>query len=238
MSPRVPPPTQTLTSLTAVDTRDERGRFGRARSRASQAAASRNKLRPVARRGEPRGQMLCTQRPRRPVPSSCTSPRLRGASRYVPVRSCTACDYHAQTHAFAAAGLAAVAGTPIAHQGSDRAPCHQLCCGRATAAALAAAPEEAAAPQRSKLSARDLQSGPERTSAQSRLRKRTASHVTPSQRASLRHRLAHFLGRAKRFPFQWFTGGATRLYMEIWRHRTSVIHKLQPCGETTWHIIL
>ena len=147
---------------------------------------------------------------RRDMPSSCTSPHLRGSSRYAPVRVRESCEYHAHTHASAAAGLTAVAATSIAHQGSDRAPCHQLCCGRATAAALAAAPEEAAAPQRSKLSARDLQSGPERTSAQSPLRKRTASHAIPRQRASLRARFAQFLGKANRGPFQCFTAGATR----------------------------
>ena len=103
MSPRAPWETGKTTSLTAVDTRDERGRFGRARSRASQAAASRNKLQPVARRGEPRGQMLCTHAHDDLLPSSCTSPRLRGSSRYMPVKDHVACEDHAQMHASAAA---------------------------------------------------------------------------------------------------------------------------------------
>ena len=49
-----PPPTQTSTSLTAVDTRDERGRDRARRSRAAHKAASQNKLHPVESRCEPR----------------------------------------------------------------------------------------------------------------------------------------------------------------------------------------
>ena len=142
--------------------------------------------------------------------SSSTSPRLRGSSRYAPVRSCTACEYHAQMHASAAACLAAVAATPIAHKESDRAPCHQLYRGRAAAAPHVAAPKDAATPQRFELFARGLQSGVERTSAHSRLRKRSACHAMPRQGASLRRVLAPFLGKAKTFPLQCFTAGATR----------------------------
>ena len=88
MSPRAPWETGKTTSLTAVDTRGERGRDRRARSRATHAAASRIKLQPVARRGEARGQMLCSPCPRRPVPSSCHFSLLRGGRR--PHR----CDTH------------------------------------------------------------------------------------------------------------------------------------------------
>ena len=56
---------------------------------------------------------------------------------------------------------------------------------------IGAATKECVVPQRSKLFAPDPQSGPERTSAQSRLRKRTASHAMPRQRASLRGRLQY-----------------------------------------------
>ena len=88
---------------------------------------------------------------------------------------------------------------PVARKGSTRARRHQLCRGRAAPAAVGAATKECVVPQRrSKLFAPDLQPGPERTSAQSRLRKRTASHAMPRQRASLPRPLSPpFLGKAK-----------------------------------------
>ena len=66
---------------------------------------------------------------------------------------------------------------PVARKGSTRARRHQLCRGRAAPAAVGAATKECVVPQRSKLSARDLDSALQQTVGQCWLRKRTASHV-------------------------------------------------------------
>ena len=141
MSPRVPRETGKTTSLNAVAHRVERGRFARDRSRDTQAPESPSKLQPVEHQREPRSQLHWSPCPRRATPSSCTSPRLRGSSRYMPVRVHAACQDHAQMHASAAAGLRAVPATSIAHNESARAPCHQPCCTRAAAAPLVATPK-------------------------------------------------------------------------------------------------
>jgi len=210
VSPRVPRETGKTTSLTAVLHRDARGRFGRARSRVTQDAASRNKLQPVEYRCEPRSPMLCSPCHRREMPSSCTSPRLRGATRYMPVRSCTACDDHAQMHASAAACLAAVTAASIAHKGSDRAPGHQLCRGHAAAAAAGATPKARSAHQRVARSTPLLHSGPENTRLRSRFEVRTRGCGRRGDGACLRGAFAHFLGKAKVTRVECSTGGATR----------------------------
>ena len=154
--------------------------------------------------------MLWSPCHRRDMPSSCTSPHLRGSSRYAPVRVRESCEYHAHTHASAAAGLTAVAATSIAHQGSDRAPCHQLCRGRAAAAPLGAAPKGLLQPSRCSVCTRSWASA-----LHGWLRRRTRasdprSPAMPRQRWSLRARLERILGLSNRGPFQCFTAGATR----------------------------
>ena len=101
---------------------------------------------------------------------------------------------------------------PVARKRSARARCYQLCRGRAAPAAVGAVTKECVVPQRSKLSARDLDSALQQTVGQCWLRKRTASHAMSRQRASLRGRLNPFLGK--------LSGPRANVYLLVQHERT------------------
>ena len=93
-----------------------------------------------------------------------------------------------------------------------RAPCHQLCRGRATAAVLGAALKESLQPNHCSDFTRSWSSALRGWLGYCTRTSLLDCRAMPRQRWSLRGRLAPFLGKAKRSKGRGFTADATRRF--------------------------
>ena len=178
----------------------------RARSRATQAGASRNKLQPGARQGGARGPILCSPCPRRAVPSRAATSHACDVR--VDRTDVTCCGMtFTFTHACCRARRLAC-GDQRPHRAQRHHPPRSVCLAPAAAGAALKdwlQPNHCVDFDRAWSSALRGYKLRHRTPA-SDLRCREMQR----QRASLRRVLAIFLGKAKIVKGQCFTAGATR----------------------------